>query len=132
MSEQQPACTYRVLDGNINEFVINEPSRRAVDFIFDKAIELLMQDPKKAYPGLIDARIGSLPLNYMLTRVREVARQFPRRTPARVVVLAEARPLVNAAAIFLRPILPIRLYNPADREHALAWLREGVEVSSRR
>lgn len=123
MNSALPACTYRVLEGNIHEFVVNEISRRAVDVIFDTSIELLRQDPNKPYPGLVDARIGSLPLDYMLTRARQVAKQFPNRVPARVVVLVSTGPLVHVASIFLRPLLPIRLYKPHEREQALAWLR---------
>jgi hypothetical protein len=126
---QRPPCDYRVIDGNVHEFVLNEISPRAVDMIFDIAANLLKQDATRPYPGLIDARIGSLPLNYMLKRAREVARQYPNRVQGNVAVLGTSGMMVYNAMILLRPILPIRLYKPAEREQALAWLRSSLARS---
>jgi hypothetical protein len=130
MSDSQP-CSYQVLDGGIHEFVLHEVSRQAVDIIFDIASDLLAQDATRAYPGLIDARIGSLPLDYMLKRVRVVAKQYPNRVKAPVVVLANSSTIVHTALIFLRPIMPIRLYKPAERDQALTWLRETMKSYSK-
>jgi hypothetical protein len=128
MSQRAP-CDYRVLDGNIHEFVLNEISLRAVDMIFDTASDLLEQDSTKPYPGLIDARIGSLPLNYMLKRAREVSQKYPKRVQARVALLGSTGMVTHSAMLLLRSILPIRLYKPSERDQALAWLRES-QVSS--
>jgi hypothetical protein len=130
MSDSSP-CSYQVLDGGIHEFVLHETSRQAVDIIFDIAVDLLAQDSTRGYPGLIDARVGSLPLDYMLKRVRAVAKQFPKRVQAPVAVLANSGTIVHTALIFLRPIMPVRLYKPAEREQALLWLRTASKSLSK-
>lgn len=130
MSESPP-CTYRVLEGNIHECVVHQPTRRAADFIFDITAQLLKDDITKAYPGLIDLSVGSLPLDYMLQRARQTTRQFPTYKRAPVAVLAHSNTLFHTAMVLLRPILPIRIYKPSEREQALAWLRESQLIPKR-
>ena len=75
MSNHTPACIHRVLEGNIQEFVLTEVSRRAIDELFDitekNLREAAVNNPNDlANPVLIDSSIGIQSLNYSLIRLR--------------------------------------------------------------
>jgi hypothetical protein len=137
MSFDAPACVHRTLEGNIQEFVLKEVSRRALDELFDmteKALSKLAPDQQSTtgYPVLIDSTVGLQSLNYAFIRMRTVVSKFPNQKQGRVALLLPSSPLLRTVAIIMRPLAPVRLYSANEREAALAWLREAISIPSPR
>jgi hypothetical protein len=132
------ACIHRVLEGNIQEFVLMETSRRAVDELFDMAEKILAdahaRNDMSVIAGrfLLDSRVGILPLNYAFTRARLMAKKFPSHPQSRTALVFQSSPLVRTVDLVLRTFISMRLYGADERDAALAWLGERTEATSRR
>src|SRR5688572_9131005 len=116
MSLNSPACIHRVLDGHIQEFVLAEASRVAVDELFDAA-EQLMADAYAhndmsiiAGRFLLDSSIGILPLNYAFTRARQMAKKFPSHPQSRTAFLFPSSPLTRTIDFSLRTLISVRFF----------------------
>jgi hypothetical protein len=133
MSQELP-CIYRVLEGPVKEFVLTEVSRRAVDALFDTAEKVMSEAVLNSdllalvQPSLIDSGIGLQPLNHSLHRLRLLLNKFPESRKSFMAVILPAGPLLKTLSVMTRPIAPIRLYTPQEREQALAWLRASIEA----
>lgn len=138
MTSNKPACIHRVLDGNVQEFVLTEATRRGVDELFDTVESILAEahacNDMSIIAGrfLLDSRIGLLPLNYALSRVRAMAKKYPSHPQSRTALVFQLTPLTRALDLVLRTIMLFRLYGADDYDTALAWLREGAEPASKR
>lgn len=81
MTSNSSVCVYRVLDGDVQEFVLIEISRRAVNEMFDTTEKLLAeaaaQGKNLRQPVLIDSRIGLQPINHVIMRMRILVNIFP-------------------------------------------------------
>lgn len=137
MSADTPACIHRVLEGNIQEFILTEASRRGVDELFD-TVEKILADAHAsndmsiiAGGFLLDSRIGVLPLNYALARARLMAKKYPTHPQSRTALLFTSNPLVRTVDLVLRTLISLRLYGANDRDAAIKWLNERVEVASK-
>ena len=133
-----PACIHRVLDGNIQEFVLTQTSRQAVDELFDTAEKILADAHARndmsiiAGRFLLDSRVGILPLNYAFTRARMMAKKFPSHPQSRTALIFQSGPLTRTVDLVLRTFISMRLYGANDRDAALAWLAERTEATSKR
>jgi hypothetical protein len=137
VTSQNPACIHHPLEGNVQEFVLIETSRRAVDELFALVetveSEALNNDPAhQAYPGLIDSTVGLLPLNYTFNRMYAVINKYPSIRRARVAILVSPNPLSKTISMMMRGLMSVRFYMPAEREQALAWLREDSKAAANR
>jgi hypothetical protein len=137
MSTPKPACIHRSLEGNIQEFVLTEVSRRAVDELFDITEQNLQNavasdTPAVASAVLIDSSVGLQSLNYSLIRLRAMMSRFPDQRKGTIALLMPSNPLLRTISLIMRSIAPVRIYAPHEREQALAWLRQSVEATSRR
>ena len=134
MSADTPACIHRVLDGNIQEFVLTEISRRALDEMFDTTEKFLLEAVESGGSSagsgavLIDSSVGPQSLNYSLVRLRAMMGRFPGQRKAAIAIILPSNPLVRTISVMMRSIAPVRIYTPQEREKALAWLRERVQV----
>lgn len=124
-----PVCLHRVLEGNIQEFVLTEVTRRAIDELFDTAESLLANAHARqdlsviAGAFLLDSSVGILPLNYSFARARAMSQKFPTHPQSRTACLLPPSPLLRTVDLFLRSFGPLRVYSIHQREEALAWLR---------
>ena len=131
MTPKAPACRHRVLDDGIQEFVLTQVSRHAVDELFD-ITEVLLSDVAKdanadlGAPVLIDSSVGLQALNHTMTRMRGLVNKFPARKQARIAIILPSTPLLRTIAMMMRPFATIRLYGAHEREAAIGWLRESV------
>jgi hypothetical protein len=135
LTPKSPACIHRILDGHIQEFVLTEVSRRAVDELFDMTENALQgalenQISDLVQPVLIDSAVGLQPINQSITRLCAMIQRFPSRKAGRIAMILPASPLARTIAMMMRPIAPMRIYMPNERDAALAWLREAVEASA--
>jgi hypothetical protein len=133
----KPACIHRVLDKNVQEFTMKEVSRRALDELFDITEQNLQASMDNDYPDLvrpvlIDSSVGVQSLNYSLIRLRAMVSRFPARRNGRIAIILPASPLIRTISMMMRPIAPMRIYAPHEREAALSWLTEPVEAGSHR
>jgi hypothetical protein len=131
------ACLYHVLDGNVHEFILTEASRQALDEMFDITEKQLRDQvtsgaPELARSVLVDCSVGFPPINYALVRVKSLMKEFPGQQRMRSALILPSGPLLKALSIMLRPITPVRIYMPEDREAALAWLRTATPAVSQR
>ena len=134
----KPACIHRVLEGNIQEFVLTETSRRAVDELFD-TVENIMKDAYArndmsiiAGRFLLDCRVGILPLNHAFARALSMTKNYPSHPQSRTACLFASGPLVKPIYYFLRRVVSVHIYGIDERDAALAWLSEPVEAKSGR
>jgi hypothetical protein len=136
VSSNSPACTYRTLEGNIQEFVLKEVSRRAVDELFDITEQNLQNavgtETPTASAVLIDSSVGLQSLNYSMIRLRAMMSRFPAQKNGSIALLMPSNPLVRTVSLIMRSIAPVRIYAPHEREQAIAWLRSTMEASSKR
>jgi hypothetical protein len=138
MTVQKPACIHRVLEGNIQELVLTEASRRGVDELFDMAEEIMADAHARrdmsiiAGRFLLDSRVGVLPLNYAFTRARMMAKKFPSHPQSRTALVFTSNPLVKTIDLVLRTFISLRLYGAHEHDQALAWLREEVPSPAKR
>jgi len=134
----KPACIHRVLEGNIQEFILTETSRKAVDELFDTAEKILGDayacNDMSIIAGrfLLDSRVGILPLNYAFTRARQMAKKYPSHPQSRTALVFQSSPLTRTVDLVLRTFISLRLYGAEDRDAALKWLGEHVEAKSSR
>jgi hypothetical protein len=134
MTVDAPACIFTILEGNIQEFVLTEVSRRAVDELFDlterNLQEALSRNDSSAltHPVLIDSHVGIQPLSYALVRLRVVMNKFPESRQGRIAIILPASPLIRNISMLMRPIAPMRVYTPQEREQAIAWLCSTMEA----
>lgn len=133
MTTSNPACIHRVLEDNIQEFVFTEVSRRALDDMFDITEKSLREASENegeagAAAVLIDSSVGPQSLNYSLIRLRAMMGRFPGQRKAAIAIILPANPLVRTISLMMRPIAPVRIYTPQEREQALAWLRSTMEA----
>jgi hypothetical protein len=133
MSASKPACIHRALEGNIQEFVLIEISRRALDELFDFTEQNLQAaavdgNAEAASAVLIDSSIGPQSLNYSLFRLRAMMGRFPNQRKGSIAIIMPSNPLVRTISLMMRSIAPVRIYAPHEREQALAWLREQVSA----
>jgi hypothetical protein len=82
MIAEAPACIHHLLEGKINEFILTETSRRAMDELFaiveNIQIEAAANNPADHYnPSLVDSRTGLQPLNYAFKRMQPITTQYP-------------------------------------------------------
>jgi hypothetical protein len=138
VTSKTPACIHRVLDGNVQEFVLTEASRQGVNELFDMA-EKIMEDAHARHDMtiiagrfLLDSSVGVLPLNYAFSRARQMASKFPSHPQARTALIFKSSPLTRTIDLFLRQLVSLRLYSVDERDQALAWLRAGAEAASKR
>jgi hypothetical protein len=123
-----PACTFRHIDGRIKEFVLTELSRRAIDDLFDIAESMLYEATLKndlpflSQPSLIDSSIGTQPLNHSLVRLRAMMDKYPETRKGLVAIILPPSPLLKTLAFMMRPLAPMRIYTPQERDQALEWL----------
>jgi hypothetical protein len=134
MTTTSSVCIYRVLDGDVQEFVLMEVSRRAVNEMFDITEKLLAEAAAQGknirQPVLIDSQIGLQPINHIIMRMRILVNIFPARRTSRVALIISPNPLSKTIAVLMRPFAPVRLYTPEERDQALAWLRAPIEQSA--
>jgi hypothetical protein len=128
MAVDAPVCIHNVLEGNINEFVFMEPSRRAIDELFS-ILEHIQEEAMKnnptdlSNPALADVTCGFPPLNYAFLRLQPMITKYPLMRQARVAMIAHPSPLLKTVSVVMRSVTPVRFYNPSQRDLALAWLR---------
>ena len=135
MSAAKPGCTYRLIDGRIKEFTLTDVSRRAVDDMFDIA-DMMLQEailnnnlPFLSLPTLIDSGIGTQPFNPALTRLRAMMEKFPEARKGYVAIILPPSPLFSTLGFMMRPLAPMRIYTPSQREQALTWLLQMSQSS---
>ena len=80
---------------------------------------------------LIDSSVGPQSLNYSLIRLRAMMGRFPDQRKGSIAIILPSNPLVRTISLMMRTIAPVRIYSPQERDKALAWLRESIEVSSK-
>ena len=125
-------CIHRVLEGVIQEFVLTEASRPAVDTLFNSVEQLMAEAYERndmsiiAGRFLLDSSIGILPLNYAFARARMMAKKFPSHPQSRTALLFPRSPLVRTIDFSLRTLVSVRFFSIDERETALMWLRAGV------
>jgi hypothetical protein len=135
MTSNSTACVYRVLEDGIQEFVLTEVSRRALDEMFDITERVLNEAAARndradlAVPVLIDSSVGLQLLNYTFIRMRTLVNKFPARRTGRVALLLPSSPLLKTISIIMRPLAPIRIFGTDERDQAMAWLREAFTSS---
>jgi hypothetical protein len=124
------ACLYHHLEGNVHEFVLNDTSRQGVDELFDM-MERLLSDAHARHDlsvitssFLVDCRAGIPPLNQAFARAKRMSQTFRTHPLSRTACIFPSNTLVRTVGLFLRTVTPVRLYNPSERDEALAWLRE--------
>lgn len=128
MNTASPACVHRILDGKINEFILTETSRRALDDLF-AIIENIQREAARDNladhynPSFIDSSVGLQPLNYAFKRMQPLMAQYPTMRRARVAILVPPNPLLTTASMIMRTVTFLRFYKLNEREQALAWLR---------
>src|SRR5688572_12533797 len=107
MTTDAPACLHRVLEGKINEFVLTEASRRAIDEMFaiieNIQIEAAKNNPTDHYnPSFVDSSVGLQPLNYAFKRMQPLLTQYPTMRRARVAIIVSPNPLLNTVLMVMR------------------------------
>jgi hypothetical protein len=128
MSAPDSACIFRQIDGRVKEFVLTEVSRRAIQDLFDTAeatsSEAILNNDLAflSRPSLIDSSIGTQPFNYALVRLRAMMDKFPDTRKGLVAIILPSSPLLNTLSAMMRPLAPMRIYTPQQRNQALAWL----------
>jgi hypothetical protein len=117
----------------VQEFVLQEVSRRAVNEMFDTIERVLSeaaaQGKNLRQPVLIDSQIGLQPINHVVMRMRILVNIFPARRTSRVALIIGPNPLSKTIAMLMRPFAPVHLYTPDERDQALAWLREAESAA---
>ncbi len=124
MTEAVIRCVHRQLAERTHEFVLVETSIPAVADLFDTVDQIMCQTP---YPYtiylLIDSSIGVQPIGYCLTRIRQLARKYPKREPGRIAFVFDPdNPFVRIFDILMRQFGAVRFFNPNQRSEAIAWL----------
>ena len=129
-----PACIYHVLEGHIQEFVLTEVSRRAVDELFNSVegwlSEATKNNPSNLYnPILVDTRVGLQPINYAFIQMRPFVNKYPSIRKVRIAMIMPPSPLLGTVSMVMRSVTHVRVYKPTEREQALAWLRQPASPS---
>jgi hypothetical protein len=133
--DDSPACIHNILEGNIQEYVFTEVSRRAIDELFFIIENLLIEAAKNnpaamQYPALVDSRVGIQPLNYAFIRMQPFIREYPSMRGSRVAMIVPPGPLIKTISMIMRSIAPVRFYSANEYERALTWLRDSVTTPS--
>ena len=134
MSAPTSACTFQYLDGRVKEFVLTEVSRRAVDELFDMAERMLHEALLRndllylSQPTLIDSGVGTQPLNHSLARLHAMMDKFPQTRHGLIAITLPSSPLLKTLSVMMRPLAPMRIYTPQEREQALSWLLSSSEA----
>lgn len=133
MTTDSPVCIHRTLEGNIQEFVLTEVLRRAVDELF-AGVEIWLSEATKNNPAnlynpiLVDTRLGLQPINYAFIQMRPFVIKYPSIRSVRIAMIMPPSPMIGTVSMIMRSVTHVRIYRPAEREQALVWLRESVEV----
>jgi hypothetical protein len=132
----KPACIHRTLDGNVQEFIFMEISRRAVDELFDlteQQLQSALESGQSDIAGsvLIDSSLGLQSVNHSLFRLRGMIGRFPSQRQGRIALILPSSPLVRTIAMMMRPIAPMRIYMANEREAALTWLRSPIAANTK-
>lgn len=117
-------CSHRRLAERTHELVLMEASIPAVDELFNLVDDVMHATP---YPCtihlLIDSSVGLQPVGYCLTRIRALAKKYPRRETGRIAFVFQLRsPFVRMFDILMRPYGEVRFFEPAQRAEAVEWL----------
>lgn len=117
-------CIHRCLSEQAHEFVLLETSIPAVAELFDITDQIMQVTPHpRSLKLLIDTSVGVQPVGYCLTRIREMARKYPKREATRVAFILNAdNPFIRIFDIVLRQFGEVRFFQPAQREEAIRWL----------
>jgi hypothetical protein len=122
-------CEYHVLENGIHEFVMLEFSRVGVDAFAEKIIAMnATLSPDAAVPLLIDSSRGTQPVNYLMTRMREINRTSPRfEERGRIALIHQPGVIVAIVDSMMRifPAVRVRIFSPDEREAAIHWLQHG-------
>lgn len=117
-------CMHRRLAERTYEIILFETSIPAVAELF-QTVDCLMQElpHPQSLALLIDTSTGVQPVGYCLTRIRELAKKYPKREATRIAfVLSSGSPFVRVFDIVLRQYGEVRFFEPTQREEAVRWL----------
>lgn len=124
-------CEHRQTEEKIHEFVFRAASKQAVDEWFMHLESLLTGCPQaEAVCVILNVeRSGMLPLTYTQKRARQFLALHSIRVPLRIVFLHAANFPLDLVQSFWRSMrinldYEVACYLSAERENALAWLRE--------
>lgn len=117
-------CSHKRLAERTHEFVLMEASIPALDELFNLVDAILHDTP---YPCtiylLIDSSVGTPPVGYCLTRIRALAKKYPRREAGRIAfVLRPQSPFIRMFDILMRQYGDVRFFEPSQRAEAVEWL----------
>lgn len=128
MRNQSTLCEQRVLDNGIEEYVLLEGSRAAVDQYVDAIAEQWQRAQDEAILHrhvLVDLRQAQdLPIVYTYNRFQHLLRIYSEYAPVRVAYLYNQGFLYKVAQTLVI-LLRLRLYDIrffAHREQAVQWL----------
>jgi hypothetical protein len=124
MTQTVIRCVHRQLAERTHEFVLMEVSIFAIAEVFDTVDKIMREVP---YPHnidfLVDSRVGTQPIGYCFTRIREMAKKYPKREPSRMAFIIDPdNPFVRMFDIFMRRFGSVRFFAPDQRDEAIAWL----------
>jgi hypothetical protein len=119
---------YNRIDNAVHEFVFLESSHAAVDVW----IERLERIQSVAGRGEVSRLLfdctssGMLPMSYAFTRLQNMCRRMPQRTPSRTAFLYTTNFSVSVVDTFLKLLRAdsaVRFFTLQQRDEALVWLR---------
>lgn len=134
-TQHQPisTCDYAFIAERIHCYTFLQPTRQAVDdfiAIMTDIAETHQVGPYDDIITLIDlSQSGLPPVNYLLTRIGAFQRKYPARGSGRVALINQHSGLSSlisslAAVLARHARVQIRLFTPAERDEAIAWLLE--------
>jgi len=122
-------CSHRLLSNGVHEFNFQESSRAAVNEWIDHLIHLLDASlPETILTLVVDTRqSGTLPLGYVIGKLRNIYREYEQRPLMRLAFLSET----NALMVFVQMLAEIaagsevstvQYHQSPTKADAIEWL----------
>src|SRR5689334_2645182 len=103
-SQDTPLCVHTHLSNGVHEFVITDPSIKAINLWVSQMSEVFQNAPPNSivYVLSVHPRDRALPINYVSKNLQEMFSKFPKRARMRHAVLRKVDPMVTIINTFFR------------------------------
>jgi len=129
----QPTCIRTMLPGNIHVLTYTEVSRRAVDELAQHILDIYHENQAELAKGetilsfLIDSRVGSQPIKYTLSRMRQTVGRIEGDHGTQIAIILSDNLMMNMLRTLSNQVMRrsdvLHIFGADEYEAAIAWLR---------